>query len=172
MRVMTGIQSKARPFSDLGIVDGLVQLSFSVQAIVGSVTSGYDSSIIQTRLLGALRGRELTMAQIARMLNLDKSSATGLVDRAASKGYVVRAASREDGRSIRVSLTAQGRRITDRVVQEVARRIDAVALGLSEAERRRLSQLASKFVYLDADVRGIDLEAGRDVTNERKVGMK
>ncbi|HTT59247.1 MAG TPA: MarR family transcriptional regulator [Acidimicrobiales bacterium] len=166
----TASQVKRVASRDLGIVDGLVQLSFCVQAIVGGVTSRYDSSISQTRLLGALRGRELTMAQIARLLNLDKSSATGLVDRAASKGYVVRSASRQDGRSVRVSLTAQGRRVTERVAHEVAQQIDAVARGMSSAERRRLSQLASKFVVLDADRRGIDLQAGREATTPGKPG--
>ncbi|MGC2486014.1 MAG: MarR family transcriptional regulator [Acidimicrobiales bacterium] len=165
--------ARATTVRDLGIVDSLVQLSFAVQGIVGGVTGRYDSSIIQTRLLGALRGRELTMAQIARLLNLDKSSTTGLVDRAQSKGFVVRTVSREDGRSIRVSLTAQGRKITDRVILEVAREIDAVVGDLSAPERRRLSQLASKFVYLDADARGIDLEAGQTtMAHERKGGSK
>jgi DNA-binding MarR family transcriptional regulator len=173
MNTVNPSRARSASFSDLGIVDALVQLSFSVQAIVGNVSTRYDSSIIQTRLIGALRGRELTMAQIARLLNLDKSSTTGLVDRAANKGYVVRAASPQDGRSIRVSLTAQGRRIAERFAHEAAHEIDVVAGGLSAAERRRLSQLASKFVYLDALARDIDLEVGQLATSRtRRVGAK
>src|ERR1700722_9837113 len=120
---------------DLGVVDGLVQLSFAVQAIVGGVTARYDSSIIQTRLLGALRDRELSMAQVARLLNLDKSSATGLVDRAESKGYVRRSTTVEDGRSIRVALTPDGRRIVNRVAAEIARELHSIADQLTDAER-------------------------------------
>jgi DNA-binding MarR family transcriptional regulator len=146
---------------DLGIVDGLVQLSFSVQRIFGGVTAGYDTSIIQAQLLGVLRDRELSMAQIARILNLDKSSATGLVDRAEKRGYVLRAIAPQDGRSILVTLTPEGRRLVNRVATEIARDINAVVEGMNDTDRRRLSVLASKFVYCDAAARGIDLTAGQ-----------
>ncbi|MGC1238152.1 MAG: MarR family transcriptional regulator [Acidimicrobiales bacterium] len=145
---------------DLGVVDGLVQLSFSIQAIVGRVTARYDASIIQARLLGALRDRELSMAQIAGLLNLDKSSATGLVDRAESKGYVARKTVPQDGRSVHVTLTSDGRRIVNRVANEIAREIDAIVGSLSDTDRARLSLLASKVVQLDAVARGIDLATG------------
>jgi DNA-binding MarR family transcriptional regulator len=138
-----------------------VQLSFAVQAIVGTVTARYGSSIIQARLLGALRDRELSMAQIARLLNLDKSSVTGLVDRAQRRGYVTRSAAPRDGRSVLVTLTTEGRRVVGHVANEIAREIDAVAHQLSDADRRRLSLLSSSFVHLDAAARGIDLTAGQ-----------
>jgi DNA-binding MarR family transcriptional regulator len=147
-------------YSDLGLIDGLVQMSFSVAAALTLVTGRYDSSITQTRLLGALRDRELSMAQIAQLLSLDKSSATGLVDRAENKGYVVRTGSLDDGRSIHVSLSAKGRRLANQVAREVAHEIDVAARGLSLNERRRLSQLASKYVSLDSARRGIDLTMG------------
>jgi DNA-binding MarR family transcriptional regulator len=41
-----------------------------------------DLSIPATRLLGVLRDREPTMLELAQLLELDKSSVTGLVDRA------------------------------------------------------------------------------------------
>lgn len=146
---------------DLGLVDGLVQLSFAVQTIVGEVTARYDASVIQARLLGALRDRELSMAQIARLLNLDKSSATGLVDRAGNKGYVVRSPAPRDARSVLVTLTTDGRRMVNRVAGEIAHGITAVADGLSDADQRRLSLLASTFVHLEAQSRGIDLTSGQ-----------
>lgn len=149
-----------RTFDDLGEVDGLVQLSFSIQGIVGDVTTRYAASIVQTRLLGALRDRQLSMAEVARLLDLDKSSTTGLVDRAEAKGYVARTTSPADGRSLLVSLTADGRRRIDRVAADVAREISAVLDDLGGIERRQLSLLASKFVYLDASARGLDLSTG------------
>jgi DNA-binding MarR family transcriptional regulator len=142
-------------------VDGLVQLSFAVQATVGGVTARYDASIVQARLLGALRDRELSMAQIARLLNLDKSSVTGLVDRAENRGYVVRTIAPRDARSVLVTLTTDGRRVVNRVASEIAREINAVVRGLNDADRQRLSLLASTFVHLDAKSRGIDLTSGQ-----------
>ena len=101
------------------------------------------------------------MAQIARLLTLDKSSVTGLVDRAESRGYVKRTTTVEDGRSILVTLTPEGRGIINRVALDVAREIHSIADMLSDTERARLSQTASKLVHLDAAARGIDLQTGR-----------
>jgi hypothetical protein len=78
---------------DLGLVDALAQLSFLVQNDLAGIAGQYDLSITQTRLLGILRDREPTMNQLGRHLGLDKSSITGLVDRAQRRGLVTRTAS-------------------------------------------------------------------------------
>src|SRR5580692_1760722 len=101
----------AQPEADLGIVDALAQLSFLVQGMLAKRAAAHDLSMIQTRLLGVLRDREPMMQELARLLELDKSSATGLVDRAEKRGLVKRTPSIEDRRSIRVTLTPLGRRI-------------------------------------------------------------
>ena len=70
----------------------------------------HDLSIAATRLLGVLRDREPTMQQLARLLELDKSSVTGLVDRAERRGLVARAPSPPDKRAVLVgSPTRAGR---------------------------------------------------------------
>ena len=66
--------------SENQIVDSLVQLSFLVQAVLLRIGTAHDVSIIQIRLLGILRDREPGMMELAKYLNLDKSSVTGLVD--------------------------------------------------------------------------------------------
>src|ERR1700733_1257652 len=102
----------SRPASrepDLGIADALVQTSFLVQAILGEVAAEHDLSIIQARLLGVLRDRELRMAQLARVLGLTKSSTTGLVERAEGRGLVQRVAIPVgDERAVHVVLTDAG----------------------------------------------------------------
>ena len=40
--------------TDLGLVDALAQLTFTVQAAIGRVAATYDLSIVQARLLGIL----------------------------------------------------------------------------------------------------------------------
>jgi DNA-binding MarR family transcriptional regulator len=146
---------------DLGIVDGLVQLSFVVQAILGRVAADADLSIIQTRLLGVLRDREPAMAQLARLLGLDKSSMSGLVDRAERRGLVRRTTVPEDGRAVHVVLTPEGRALAETFVAEVRDQMVAAVEMLSETNRRRLSRLASEVVVNDAAARGLDLSAGR-----------
>src|ERR1700691_3430438 len=75
----------------LSPADGLAQLSFLIQGILERRAREQDLSIIQIRLLGVLRDRRPTMNELARLLGLDKSSVTGLVDRAEGGDLVVRA---------------------------------------------------------------------------------
>ena len=88
MTTRTGGAPAAR--DQLGPVDGLAQLSFVIQGMLERRADEHDLSIIQTRLLGVLRDRKPTMNELARFLGLDKSSVTGLVDRAERRGLVAR----------------------------------------------------------------------------------
>jgi MarR family transcriptional regulator, lower aerobic nicotinate degradation pathway regulator len=131
---------------DLSLVDALVQLSFAVQLILGRAGAEHDVSIIQVRLLGILRDREPTMAALARHLVLDKSSITGLVDRAERRGLVRRTADPDDGRSVRVAITEKGRELIDESAGEIEREVGLLVRDLSGPERERLATLASKIV--------------------------
>jgi DNA-binding MarR family transcriptional regulator len=145
---------------DLGILDGLVQLSFMVQAVLGRAATRYDVPIIQARLIGILRDRELGMAQLARVLNLDKSSTTGLVDRAEGRGLVRRKTVAEDGRAVHVVLTSKGEKLARAFVAAVEEQLNASVEVLSVTERRRLALLASRVVLHDAAREGLDLSTG------------
>jgi DNA-binding MarR family transcriptional regulator len=114
-------------------------------------------SIIQTRLLGVLRDREPTMNQLGRLLGLDKSSISGLVDRAQRRGLVTRTVSANDRRAFQVSITDAGRQLVEQLAAEFTERIELSVAPLSEADRQRLSQLAAQVVASDAHRRGIDL---------------
>jgi DNA-binding MarR family transcriptional regulator len=150
----------ARESSDLGIVDGLVQLSTLVQAVLYRASVSFDLSVLHGRLLRVLRDREPTMAQLGRLLDLDKSSTTGLVDRAERRGLVHRAEVPEDGRAFRVVLTAEGRQLAQAHVAEVTRQVAALTEDLSDTNRKRLSRLASQVVLHDAAAHGVDLSTG------------
>jgi DNA-binding MarR family transcriptional regulator len=89
-------------------VDGLVQLSFVIQSLLGRVAAGHDLSITQLRLLGVLRDREIGMLELARILELEKSSVTGLVDRAERRDLVKRVAVPGNRRAVRGVLTPRG----------------------------------------------------------------
>ncbi len=132
--------------ADSEFVDALVQLSFAVQSVISEVGSRYDLSVIQARLLGILRDREPAMADLARFLGLDKSSITGLVDRAERRGLVQRTASPSDGRSVRVQLTSAGRQLATEFTAEVQRRVLSLARGMTDAQRRRLIALACQIL--------------------------
>src|ERR1700760_2459113 len=95
--------------AQLDPVDGLAQLSFVVSGLLERRAAERDLSLAATRLLGVLRDREPTMNELARLLQLDKSSVTGLVDRAERRGRVTRVPSAADRRSVLVRLPPEGR---------------------------------------------------------------
>jgi MarR family transcriptional regulator, lower aerobic nicotinate degradation pathway regulator len=144
---------------DLGVVDALAQLSFVVQGALGQIATGHDLSIVQTRLLGVLRDRSPGMNELARHLGLDKSSVTGLVDRAERRGLVRRRPSSKDGRGIEVSISAAGRKLVQRVETEFGERIARLIGPLAAPERTALSELASRILIAEAGERGVDVMA-------------
>src|ERR1700760_2910332 len=108
----------SRPQGRLVLADALAQLAFLVHGTVEQLAAQHELSMIQTRLLGVLRDRTPTMNELAALLGLDKSSVTGLVDRAARRGLVTRTPSPTDGRAMHVGLTPAGRAL----IREVAAR--------------------------------------------------
>src|ERR1700754_213954 len=95
--------------ASLSTVDGLAQLSFLVLGRLERRAAEHDLSIVQTRLLGVLRDRRPTMNELAKLLGLDKSSISGLIDRAERRGLVTRVPSTSDRRVTQVALTDQAR---------------------------------------------------------------
>src|ERR1700758_4961531 len=91
--------------------DNLVQVSFAVTAVLSRVAAEQDLSLTQLRVLGILRDREPTMAELASYLGLERSTVSGLIDRAVQRGLVRRTTDPADGRSVRVSLTTEARRV-------------------------------------------------------------
>jgi MarR family transcriptional regulator, lower aerobic nicotinate degradation pathway regulator len=149
----------SRQGADLGLVDALAQLTFAVQRTLGRIAAANGLSIVQTRLLGILRDREPTIKELAAFLQLDKSSVTGLVDRAQERGLVRRAASALDGRSVHVRITAAGRALVEREAATFEEEIAVLVSDLSPNDRSRLSSLASLVAITDAKRRGLDVLA-------------
>jgi MarR family transcriptional regulator, lower aerobic nicotinate degradation pathway regulator len=149
---------------ELTPVDGLAQLSFLVHGLLEARVSERELSMIQARLLGVLRDRRPTMQELARLLSLDKSSVTGLVDRAEARGLVVRVPSESDRRVVRVSLTDAGRTLASDVASQFEGDVSIVLGRLPRADRAALSGLVSRLLMAEAEARGLDLFATVDAT--------
>jgi MarR family transcriptional regulator, lower aerobic nicotinate degradation pathway regulator len=145
-------------------MDALAQLTFAVQATIGRVAAAQNISIVQVRLLGILRDRQPTITELAGFLQLDKTSVTGLVDRAEERGLVRRVPSPVDGRSVRVVISAAGQELVNLATAGIEAEIGALVGELSPAQRDELSASASLIVAADAQRRGIDIfSVGPDV---------
>ncbi|MCY1142026.1 MarR family transcriptional regulator [Actinoplanes sp. Pm04-4] len=132
--------------TDTDLVDALAQLSFLVQNALAEIGAQHDLSLVQVRLLGVLRDHEPTMQELGRHLGLDKSSISGLVDRAQRRGLVTRTASPVDRRVTHVSITETGQRLATEGAAVFAEHISSLVAGLSAADRRTLTRLAHQVI--------------------------
>lgn len=121
-----------------------MQTSFTLMAILTEVAAEHDLSLTQLRVLGILRDREPTMADLATFTGLERSTISGLVDRAVQRGLVRRTADPEDGRAVRVALTESARRLVPEVTAAVGARIGPLTSQLSSVEQKRLTALLTK----------------------------
>ncbi|WIX77451.1 MarR family transcriptional regulator [Amycolatopsis carbonis] len=132
--------------SDLGLVDGLARLSFLVQGELAPVAAEHGLSLVQLRLLGILRDRTPGMQELARHLELDKSSTTASSPAPNAAAWIQCTPAPHDGRAVLVARTADGHTLAREGEAAVGRRLEALAAGLTEAQRTRLAQLASLLV--------------------------
>ena len=86
------------------------------------------------------------MLELAAILNLDKSSVTGLVDRAVRRGLVRRITTPEDRRAVHVGLAARGRELAQAFAKQVERDLAALLKDFGDDNRKQLSRLASRLV--------------------------
>jgi DNA-binding MarR family transcriptional regulator len=128
------------------LLDNLVLTSFTVIALLSRTAAEHELSPTQLRMMAILRDRTPTMADLADFLGLERSSVSGLIDRAARRGLVQRTASRSDGRAVQVSLTPDGHRLAGQVTGEVAGLIAPMTSTLSGSEQKRLAQLLGKIL--------------------------
>ena len=129
---------------DEDLRDSLVQVSFAVIAVLSRVAAEQDLSLTQLRVLGILRDRQPTMADLASYLGLERSTVSGLIDRAVQRGLVQKDADPADGRSVRVSLTERARRLESRMIAEIGELMAPLTDRLNTSERKRLTDLLAK----------------------------
>lgn len=128
--------------------DALVQMSFALMAALTEVAAEHDLSLTQLRMLGIMRDREPTVTDLATYTGLERSTVSGLIDRAARRGLVVKLSHPVDGRSVRLRLTVRARRLERDVTAAIAERVAPLTGRLNTAERKRLTTLLNKALGL------------------------
>jgi DNA-binding MarR family transcriptional regulator len=81
---------------------------------------------------------------LATFTGLERSTISGLIDRAAQRGLVTRIADPHDGRSVRVSLTESARGLVPAMTAGIGDRITPLTARLSTGEQKRLTALLTK----------------------------
>jgi DNA-binding MarR family transcriptional regulator len=98
---------------DVEFAGALIRLSLAVQYVLQDLSREHDLTPQQSVLLSSLLERPVGMAELSDRLHIEKSTLTGLVDRAERRGLVHRTPDPCDRRALRVALTAAGRDTAD-----------------------------------------------------------
>lgn len=122
------------------LVDALVQTSFVVMGVLTRIAAEHDLSLTQLRMLGVLRDRRPRMAQLAALLGLDKSTVSGLIERAERRGLVRRVPSPDDARAVEVEATADGLALARAGAEQVRSALQPLLTALSPGERSTLTR--------------------------------
>jgi DNA-binding MarR family transcriptional regulator len=128
------------------LVDALVMTSFATMAVLTRIAAEHDLSLTQLRVLAILRDRRVKMSELTNFLGLDKSTVSGLVDRAEKRGLLQRAPNPHDGRGVDVFLAPSGMRLAERGVAEVAQSLSPMTSAITPSEGRRLATLLERML--------------------------
>ena len=129
-----------------GLVDALAQAAFTTMAVLTKAAADHDLSLTQLRVLAILRDRQLRMTALADYLGLEKSTMTGLVDRAEKRGLLQRAPNVSDGRAVDVFLSPEGAELAGRFSTHIARTLSPMTSKLAPPEQRLLQTLLERML--------------------------
>jgi DNA-binding MarR family transcriptional regulator len=143
------IPEPAAPSTGAGqqqLIDALARASFATMAVLSRVAAEHDLSLTQLRVLAILRDRRIRMSELADYLGLDKSTISGLVDRAQKRGLLRRAPDPADGRAVDVFLTTDGIHLAETGASEIAQSLTPMTGRLTTADKRRLTALLERLL--------------------------
>lgn len=128
------------------LVDALAQVAFATMAVLTKVSADNDLSLTQLRVLAILRDRRLTMRALAGYLGLEKSTMTGLVDRAEKRGLLQRAPNDRDGRAVDVFLTPAGAELAAWGAGQIRAALTPMTSRVGPPEQQRLQDLLTRML--------------------------
>ncbi len=131
---------------DFSVVDGLVQSSFLLQAVYAETCARHGMTSLQGRMLGILVDREPTMIELAALMRLEKSSVTGLVDRAVARKLIRRRASLVDRRVTHIALTPLGMRRARAFRADVAEQVTGLMGEFAPSDIDQLTRTLKRLV--------------------------
>jgi|SRR5690625_624909 len=139
---MTQATGAAHP----GVADALVRVSHVVDRAFTEVARRHELTPQQTHLLCHLAQGPVGMGDLGRLLDLEKSSLTGLIDRVERRGLAERVRDDRDRRACRIALTEEGRRLSRLTHREVNERLDGLVASLGPEEQSTLNAVAQRLL--------------------------
>ncbi|WP_315782890.1 MarR family winged helix-turn-helix transcriptional regulator [Bradyrhizobium sp. SZCCHNPS1003] len=123
--------------------------------------AGFDLTPVQYAALAAIAANPaIDQITLAGLIAYDRTTITGVIDRLAQKGLVVRRASARDRRSRELLITDEGRRTLEAITPAVEAAQRLMVRGLSGAEAKELIRLMQKAIAAGNDLSRAPLREG------------
>jgi DNA-binding MarR family transcriptional regulator len=135
--------------ADVALAGELIRLATGIQYIHQCVAREFDLTAQQALMMCPLVEEPLGMAKLTEALHIEKSTLTGLVDRAERRGLVRRIPDADDRRALRVELTPEGREVAvafeKQVTAHLLRYLDDLPCDVVAGLRSVLPQVAAAY---------------------------
>jgi len=123
----------------LGVAAALVRMSHLVERVFADVARAHGLPPQQLQLLCMLIDGPTGMGELSQLLNLGRSSTTGLVDRVLARRLVTREGDPDDRRVTIVALSDEGQLMARAAHDEVTARLESMLQVLDRVEQDRLA---------------------------------
>ncbi|WP_344684955.1 MarR family transcriptional regulator [Saccharopolyspora taberi] len=122
----------------------MVRMAHLVNHVFAEVSRDHDLTPQQAQLMCQLIAGPVGMGELTRLMRLEKSSMSGLVDRVERRGLVERVRDTCDRRAYRIELTEDGVRLANKSHEGVIAELERRAASLTDEERDALTALLGK----------------------------
>jgi DNA-binding MarR family transcriptional regulator len=124
---------------DQELAGALVQTMHRLQDLHAESSRPLGLTPQQAHLLCVLLGGPLGMTELSRILSIERSSLTSMVDRLERRDLVARTANPTDRRACHIELTADGKSLAHDAHDAVVARIETLTADLPAATRKTLT---------------------------------
>jgi DNA-binding MarR family transcriptional regulator len=132
-------------------IDDLLQQWKAVMAAARPRWSTADLTFPQLRALSVLQRGNVSMSELAETLGIGLAAASTLADRMARRQFIVRRSDPEDGRVVRLALSAKGRALIERMERGRTEHLGKVIAKMTPAEREAFKTTMRAFLRLTAE---------------------
>nr|WP_269810099.1 MarR family transcriptional regulator [Kineosporia rhizophila] len=126
--------------------DALMRTTFQVAGVLSAVGAEHNLSLTQIRVLGILRDRRVRVTELADYMGLDKSTMSGLVERAERRGLLARRKNPEDRRGVDVVITEAGLELAAVMYARVRELLGPAFARLDQPQSEQLAALLEVFL--------------------------
>ena len=134
------------------IIDTIRKFNRFYTVNMGFLNSNYlDSSysVAETRILFEIKMNEsCTQTDIVKILHIDKSYLSRIVQRLCTRGIMQKIKSEDDKRTTKITLTEMGKKETDRLIELTNMQIGAKVAGLSKEDCNELCDALNTIILI------------------------